>query len=124
MAAVRQQANKENGGLKGDIMYYRITGYYPEKNVSFIADSNGKFKKLWQFSAYLKSKGCDIIAVSKKENMIDEKTPPIEHNEKEFIIRSCAMGASTQSSLNIEGTTYRSLRVGNIEYVPDIEDIP
>ena len=59
-------------------MYYRITGYYPEKNVSFIADSNGKFEKLWQFSAYLKSKGCDIITVSRQENMIDEKTPPIE----------------------------------------------
>ena len=104
-------------------MYYRITGYYPEKNVSFIADGNGKFEKLWQFSAYLKSKGCDIITVSRQENMIDEKTPPIERNEKEFIIRSCAMGMSTQSSLKIEGTTYRSLRVGNIEYVPDIEDI-
>ena len=104
-------------------MYYRVTGYYPEKNVSFIADSNGKFEKLWQFSAYLKSKGCDIISVSRFENMIDEKTPPIYANDKQFVIRSCAMGTSTFSSLVVNGQTYKSLRVGNMEYVPDKDDI-
>ncbi len=100
-----------------------IVSYYPDKNVSFIADSNGKFEKLWQFSAYLKSKGCDIIAASKEENMIDEKTPPAEINDKQFIIRSCAMGTPTFSSLVIDGRTYKSLRIGNMEYVPDINEI-
>ena len=33
--------------------YYRITGYDPENDIGFIADSNGKFEKLWQFSSYL-----------------------------------------------------------------------
>lgn len=102
-------------------MYYRVAGYYPDKNISFIADSNGKYEKLWQLSAYLKSKGCDIISVSRFENMIDEKTPPIEQNDKQFVIRSCAMGTPTWSSLTIDGTTYKSLRIGNIEYIPDIE---
>ena len=37
--------------------YYRITAYYPEKDFSVILDSNGKFEKLWQFSAYLVQKG-------------------------------------------------------------------
>ena len=32
---VRQQANIENGGLKEIKMYYRITGYYPEKKRFF-----------------------------------------------------------------------------------------
>jgi len=104
-------------------MYYRITGYDPRANISFIVDSNGKFEKLWQFSAYVKSKGCDIIAVSKQENMIDDKTPPIEPNGEQFVIRSCAMGTSTWSSMKTDGTTYKSLRVGNIEYIPDNTDI-
>ena len=104
-------------------MYYRVAGYLPDKNVSFIADSNGKFEKLWQFSAYLKSKGCDIIAVSRQENIIDEITLPTEQNDKQFVIRSCAMGTSTWSTLKHNGTLYKSLRVGSIEYIPDKEDI-
>ena len=99
--------------------YYRVTAYYPQKNISFIADSNGKFEKLWQFSAYLKSKGCDIIAVSRLENMIDENTPKIDENDKQFVIRTCAMGTSTFSTLKINGTIYKSLKVGAIEYIPE-----
>lgn len=41
--------------------YFRITGYYPAKDVCFIADSNGKFAELWQFSSYLVRKGVKII---------------------------------------------------------------
>ena len=102
--------------------YYRVTAYYPQENISFIADSFGKFKKLWQFSAYLKTKGCDIKAVSKQEIMIDGNTQPIAFNKKEFVIRSCAMGTSTWSTLKINGKTYKSIRVGEIEYVPDINE--
>ena len=76
-------------------MYYRVAGYLNDKNISFIADSNGKFEKLWQLSAYLKSKGCEIVAVSKLENMIDEKTQPILPNVRHFFIRTCAMGTPT-----------------------------
>ena len=103
--------------------YYRVAGYYPDENISFIADSNGKYEKLWQLSAYLKSKGCDIIAASKQENMIDKKTPLAERNDKQFIIRSCAMGTPVWSSLTIDGTNYKSLRIGNIEYIPDATQI-
>ena len=103
--------------------YYRVAGYYPDENISFITDSNGKYEKLWQLSAYLKSKGCDIIAVSKQENMIDKKTPSILPNERYFVIRSCAMGTPVWSSLTIDGTNYKSLRIGNIEYIPDINEI-
>ena len=122
MAAVRQQANIKNGGLKEIKMYYRITGYYPEKNVSFIVDSNGKFEKLWQFSAYLKSKDCDIVAVSRKETMIDDTTSSIDINTKQFVIRSCYMGTPTWSVLKSDGIAYKSLRVGTVEYIPDTEE--
>ena len=43
--------------------YFRITGYWPKENLTFIVDSNGRFTKLWQFSAYLVSKGIEIKQV-------------------------------------------------------------
>ena len=103
-------------------MYYRITGYDPRANISFIVDSNGKFEKLWQFSAYVKSKGCEIFAVSRQENMIDDKTPLIERNNKQFVIRSFYMGTPTWSVLKSDGIAYKSLRVGTVEYIPDAEE--
>lgn len=46
--------------------YFRITAYHPAEDLSVIADSNGKFEKLWQFSAYIVSKGFKVIAVNKE----------------------------------------------------------
>ena len=43
--------------------YFRITAYHPEKNICAIFDSNGRFEKLWQFSAYLVQKGFKIVEV-------------------------------------------------------------
>lgn len=37
--------------------YFRITAYHPDEYISVIMDSNGKFEKLWQFSACLVAKG-------------------------------------------------------------------
>lgn len=37
--------------------YFRITAYHPANNICAIFDSNGRFGKLWQFSAYLVQKG-------------------------------------------------------------------
>lgn len=47
--------------------YFRITAYHPEENISAIFDSNGMFDKLWQFSAFLVSKGFKIIQASKDD---------------------------------------------------------
>ena len=44
--------------------YFRITAYHPVKNICAIFDSNGRFEKLWQFSAYLVQKGFKIVEVS------------------------------------------------------------
>ena len=49
--------------------YFRITGYWPKENLTFIVDSNGMFEKLWQFSAYLVSKGIEIKEVSKNDTL-------------------------------------------------------
>ena len=52
-------------------MYFRITGYEPKNDISFILDCNGMFEKLWQFSAFVISKGCKVLEVSNSDNFID-----------------------------------------------------
>ena len=49
--------------------YYRITAYHKNSNVCLIADSNGKFEKLWQFSSFFVCKGFEIISVAKEDNL-------------------------------------------------------
>lgn len=51
--------------------YFRITAYHPEHDVCIIADSNGKFEKLWQFSSYLVQKGFKIAKVSADDKFLD-----------------------------------------------------
>ena len=34
--------------------YFRITAYHPDKDISAILDSYGKFEKLWQFITWCK----------------------------------------------------------------------
>ena len=70
--------------------YFRITAYYPEDNFSFILDSNGKFEKLWQFSAYLVSKGIKVIEASKQEQMLDINIEPAPQYNEHIILRANA----------------------------------
>ena len=84
MATLRQPKGSSNskGGLtkkqskEKTIMnnYFRITAYNPEHNIGFIADSYGKFEKIWQFSSYLIQHGCKIIEVNNSDNFLDYKT--------------------------------------------------
>ena len=83
MVTLRQQANKKDSGLKRrNTMsnYFRVTGNYPEKNVTFIADSNGKFEKLWQFSSFLVKKGCKVIAISSEDKFLDGNIQKVPEN--------------------------------------------
>ena len=57
--------------------YFRITAYNPEHNIGFIADSYGKFEKLWQFSSYLIQRGCKIVEVNNSDNFLDYKNLPL-----------------------------------------------
>ena len=65
--------------------YFRITGYWPKENLTFIVDSNGMFEKLWQFSAYLVSKGIDIKEVSKNETLHRQDIEIIPEIDREHI---------------------------------------
>ena len=72
--------------------YYRITGYCPENDFSFILDSNGMFEKLWEFSAYLIAKGLDVIEVTRLENIIDININQVEEDKQHMILRANADG--------------------------------
>lgn len=88
--------------------YYRITGYYPKENVCFIADSNGRFEKLWQFSSYLVNKGVEIIAVNASDKFTDGNIGFAEADSENIIIRACAIGEPDykDGTVNINGKSY------------------
>ena len=44
--------------------YFRITAYSKNEDFSLIADSNGMFEKLWQFSSFFVKNGFKIIEIS------------------------------------------------------------
>ncbi len=144
MAALRKQEitkNTKSGGLSNVTLhpiknktqnfqkenlfmanYFRITAHYAEKNVSFIADSNGKFEKLWQFSAYLVAKGCKINAVSNIDDCIPCEIKPIPFNAEQFVIRTCYMGTPTETHQSIDGVSYKAIRVKDMLYVPNKDE--
>lgn len=72
--------------------YFRITAYNKEEDFSCILDSNGMFEKLWQFSAYLVSKGLNIIDASKLENIIDTNIKPAGEDTEHIILRATQDG--------------------------------
>ena len=51
--------------------YFRIAAYHPAKNICAVFDSNGRFEKLWQFSAYLVQKGFKIVEVGADDKCLD-----------------------------------------------------
>ena len=57
--------------------YFRITAYHPAKNICAIFDSNRRFEKLWQFSAYLVQKGFKIVEVGADDKFLDGNIPKV-----------------------------------------------
>lgn len=72
--------------------YFRITAYSKDNDFSCIIDSNGMFEKLWQFSAFLVSKGLNIIDASKLENIIDTNIKPANEDPEHIILRATQDG--------------------------------
>lgn len=69
--------------------YFRITVYHPVHNISAIMDSNGKFEKLWQFSAHLVAKGFKIIEVKSGYELNDEDIPKLGRDNVHIVLRVC-----------------------------------
>ena len=48
--------------------YFRITGYCPKHDFSFIVNCNGKFEKLWEFSSFLVLKNLKVLEVCESQS--------------------------------------------------------
>lgn len=99
--------------------YFRITAYCPQNNFSFIVDSNGMFEKLWQFSSYLIQKSIKVIEVSRLEDVIDINIESAQEDNENLILRATADGKPEYVEQNINGTTYKAIKVADKLYVPN-----
>lgn len=88
--------------------YYRITAYNKELNVCLIADSNGKFEKLWQFSSFFVCKGFEIIAVAKEEDFSLGNIPKANPDKNNILLRACEKDRPSieNNVIEIRGKTY------------------
>jgi len=98
--------------------YFRITGYYPKEDISFIMDSNGMFEKLWQFSAFIVSKGCKVLEVGTDETFLDINIEKAEEDKEHVILRSSCIGRPKESFYEISGKKYHAIEIGEKSYVP------
>jgi hypothetical protein len=88
--------------------YFRVTAYNPDNDVCIIADSNGYFSKLWEFSSFLIKKGFTIIAVGNDTKFSDGNITRIAATDETFAIRACKIGQPDFSNgeITINGITY------------------
>jgi len=88
--------------------YFRITGYYPAKDVCFIADSNGLYDEIWEFSAYLIGKGVKVLEVGDDKKFKYGNIEAAEPDSENIILRACAKGKPTyiDGTVNINGKSY------------------
>ncbi len=82
--------------------YYRITAYSKEEDFSCILESNGMFEKLWQFSAYLVSKGLNIIDATRLENITDTNIDLAPEDTEHIILRATQDGKVEQQNNTIQ----------------------
>ena len=99
--------------------YYRITGYYSRGDCSFIADSYGKFEKLWQFSSYLVDKGIKILEVSRYEDGKDLNIGTIDEHKDEFFLRAVQKGQPNYKEREINGITHKIIDINGKCYIPN-----
>lgn len=71
--------------------YFRITAYHPAENLSAIFDSNGRFEKLWQFSAFLVQKGFKIVEVGSDDKFREGNISKVPEDTS-LILRACSKG--------------------------------
>lgn len=100
--------------------YFRITGYLPEQNISFVMDSYGAYEKLWQFSSELLRKGCKILFVGNSETFSDGTIPKLSAVSKKPALRAIVSGTPAEESYTVNGNSYSAIRIGDKVYIPDI----
>ena len=91
--------------------YFRITAYHPTKDISVIMDSNGMFEKLWQFSAFMVSKGFKIIEVGGEDKFDFGDMDRAEQDSNKVILRACGKGEPeiTGNRITVGGKSYKTI---------------
>ena len=93
--------------------YFRITGYSPKLNFSFILDAHNVFEKIWQFSKILIANDIKVIAVSNEDKFQDIN---IERSENNAVsIRAISKGQPEIISHN----GLQAIKIANKIYIPD-----
>jgi len=93
--------------------YFRITGYSPKHNFSFILDANNVFEKIWQFSKILIANDIKVIAVSNEDKFLDINIERAKNNT--IYIRAISEGQPETISHN----GLKAIKIANKMYVPD-----
>ncbi len=131
MAAVCEQKIKENtvSGIvrKGEnnmnTNYFRITGYCEQDNFCFIMDCYGMFEKLWQFSSFLITKGLKVLEVGNAEKFSDCNISRIPPNTDQLSLRAIAHGKPEYTTQQVDGVTYKAVKVADKIYVPNKKEL-
>lgn len=91
--------------------YFRITGYYPQADVCFIADCYGKFKELYDFSSYLIDKGIKVVKARAEGRFDFGNIPKAMPDNAYLILRACDKGQPklNGNTVEVNGKSY-SLR--------------
>ncbi len=101
--------------------YFRITGFHPQENFSFILDTNGMFEKKWQFSAFLISKGLKVLEINDSDQFLDVNIEKIGEDKENFILRATCEDKPEYIDHTINGITYKAIKVADKIYIPNKE---
>ena len=96
--------------------YFRITAYHPATDISVIVDSNGKFEKLWEFSAYLVSKGFKILEVGKDDFIIDAGYERVSTPSNKVLVMGYGKGRADIQDVTYENRPCKAIAVHNMAY--------
>ena len=93
------------------VNYFKITAYHPKEDLSVIMYSNGMFEKLWQFSAFMVSKGFKISEVGGEDKFNEGDMPKVEPDNTHVIVRACKSGLPeiTGHRITDEGKSYTTI---------------
>jgi hypothetical protein len=86
-------------------------------------DVYGLYDKLWQFSAYLISKGLKVLEVGNDSKFLDidgeNAITPISPTTQKILLRANAIGKPAYFTKTIDGVSYKALKVADKIYIPD-----
>lgn len=102
--------------------YFRLVGYCKEHDFCFILDCNGMFEKMWQFSSYVVNKGLQVLEISNNEKFLDVNISKTQEDKDHILLRANANGKPEHITQNINGITYKAIKVADKIYIPNKEE--